>query len=136
MQMSSVSTGNYSFGEKITSKNFKDCSAVIIDYGESCIFAHSVPGNSIDLPYFTALGTYDVADNIIKKCKEKGIDLSKSFVIINAGSKQSLDSILSDFSKYNINIKKATFEKENEKRLRKVSYDSKKNVLDINYYNN
>ena len=136
IQISPVSTGDYSFGEKITSKNFKDCSAVIIDYGDSCIFAHSVPGNSIDLPYFTVLGSYDVADNLIKKCKEKKIDLSKSFAVINAGSKQSLDSIFSNFAKYEIRIKKATYEKENEERLRKVSYDSKKNVLDINYYDN
>jgi hypothetical protein len=131
--MTVIPTGSYSFGQKIASYDFAGCSAIAIDYGDSAVFAHAIPGGSMDLIDYSCIGSCDVVDTLVKKLKDRGIDYSKSFAVVNAGIKQSLDSIMSDLKKYNIPVKKNIIEEEYNCKLRDVSYDAVKNIFKRHY---
>ncbi len=103
-----VRTGRIGYNKgPIESRNFMDCSAVILDYNNEALFAHAIPEHSLDLRDFSAVGAYDVVDTLVKEAKIKGFDLSETIAHINAGDKELLDSILNDLQKYKIKVETA-----------------------------
>ncbi len=117
------------------SNDFCHCSAVILDSRNEALFAHAKPGSEPDA--WESLETVcvgNVVDKMVAEARTRGFDLRKSFAIVNAGSKNSQDSIAADFENYGVEVRYTStlFAPEGKDfRGRMVSYDPKANSLEI-----
>jgi hypothetical protein len=85
-----VSEMIFSEGRVLESNDFSVCSAVILDYEDSAVLAHSkVRKNSTE-----SFDSTNVVDYLREVLLRKGIDPKKSKAIVNSGFKGSLNSIL------------------------------------------
>ncbi|MGV8142833.1 MAG: hypothetical protein ACP5NS_04365 [Candidatus Pacearchaeota archaeon] len=127
-----VREGRLKYAQRpLSSGEFYRCSAVILDTGDSAIYAHAQPAHEPDpweSPRTVCVG--NVVSRIIEKAEEEGIDLKKSFAVIHTGVDGSLANLVSDFEKRNIPVKFASSMFCGE-GPRKIRYDPLTNELDI-----
>jgi hypothetical protein len=113
----------YTRGKSIESSGFYWCSAVVLDSGDSAIYAHCLPTHESE-----------TIEKMIDLANVRDIDLSKSFVVINAGLKSSLNIFSNSFAERGIEVRLANmyFCQEKDDLLpRKVSYFPVENRLDL-----
>lgn len=113
----------YSRGKQIESSGFYWCSAVVLDSRDEAIYAHSKPSEETR-----------TVEKVMNYAREHNIDLSDSFVVINAGTKDSLEKLSCGFSDKGIEIRLSNMDfcqEENNRNPRKVSYSPRGNLLKI-----
>ena len=113
----------YTKEKQIESSGYYWCSAVILDCEDEAIYFHSKPNEEIE-----------TVQEIIKSANYHKMDLSKSFVVINAGMESSLEKLSAGFKDRGIEVRleDMTFcQEKNNRSSRKVSYSPKENLLRI-----
>ncbi|MBI4163317.1 MAG: hypothetical protein HY512_00525 [Candidatus Aenigmarchaeota archaeon] len=114
----------------MTSKRFSSCSAVILDYGDEALLAHSFNGE-YGPTNFNQICTGNVVDRLVEEARIHGFYLRMSKATINAGWEPDLREIISGLEKHGISIQEARYTEFVAGLERDVYYDPESDLLRI-----
>ncbi len=132
----SSETVNVGWGEigynrgPLTSERFSSCSAVILDYGDEALLAHSFNGE-YGPTSFDQICTGNVVNRLVEESGRRGFYLRMSKAIVNAGWETDLRKIIGDLEKYGIRVQEANFSEFEFGFERDVHYDPESDLLSI-----
>jgi hypothetical protein len=126
-----VPVGNLRFsrGKILSSKDFSVCSAVVLDYQENAVMAHTPPFRR-PIPYSQnsdKLNSINVVEKLAQKLLEEGIDPEESQAFVSAGSERSFVNIYFALRERGIPICEIRI----DRKPRDVEYNPKTNYFDI-----
>ena len=114
--------------DKIESRGFAGCTALILDYKDKATMAHAI-GDSED-----RINIYNVVEKSSEELKLHGIDPLESKAIIYSSNKKDIAGIVSDLENKGIEIKKVLYDPRNI--TTNLSYDPRLDTLLLERYNN
>ena len=100
----------------LVSYGFGECSAVVLDYGNSAIMAHAVPllGKNIDIQLSVlnrknkTITSGGVVDYLLEESAERGLNPKRAQAHVISGNQKSLERIVSDLKLQGIAIVQAS----------------------------
>ncbi len=132
----SSETVNVGWGEigynrgPLASERFSSCSAVVLDYGNEALLAHSFNGE-YGPTNFNQICTGNVVDKLVEESRRRGFYLRTSKAIVNTVCEPDLRKIISDLEKYGIHLQEANLSEFKFGFERDVHYDPESDLLSI-----
>lgn len=128
-----VQTSDMAYAERLSSRGFIECTAVIIDTGDKAIMIHAMPSyyRVMSDNYFP-IHTDNIGKNLEDIARQENINLQGKRAIVCTKKGTNLDEVRTDLQRYGVEIESI------EEYLpsyfivgRDISYDAKSNKLEI-----